>query len=299
MANKHIIMGDTDSCYCRLDLYAEMHDVQQTEDNMVLLADALQSELQASLPDIISAKFITTPERISILEPGREVVARSGLFKHKKKRYALYVVDDEHKKVDKLKIMGMETKRSDTPKFIQDFLTKCLVMTVKEHKPYEDIYEYVNEFRKEFRNIPAWKKGSPGRVKNLKLKSQELYEWINNPIVGSKKTQMHFTVKAANNTNMLIDLYGEHRMGKIRDGDKIQVIYLKDHPDSIDCVALPTDDIYIPEWFKELPFDVDTMEQKLLDKKLFNVIGDVMKWDFSPKINYAHEITEDMDDFYD
>ena len=35
---------------------------------------------------------------------------------------------------------------------------------------------------------------------------------------------------------------------------------------------------FIPEWFKELPFDGDAMESTILDQKIDNLIG-VLGWD--------------------
>jgi len=38
------------------------------------------------------------------------------------------------------------------------------------------------------------------------------------------------------------------------------------------------DELRIPEWFKELPFDGDAMESTILDQKIDNLIG-VLGWD--------------------
>ena len=100
---KHVIQGDTDSAYLRLDRYAEAHDIEMTRDNMVELADQIQKKLHDNLPGILADKFVTTRKYLEILEPGREIVGRKALLKDKKKRYAIHVVDDEGKKVDKPK----------------------------------------------------------------------------------------------------------------------------------------------------------------------------------------------------
>ena len=44
------------------------------------------------------------------------------------------------------------------------------------------------------------------------------------------------------------------------------------------CQAYPVDEMRIPEWFKELPFDGDAMESTILDQKIDNLIG-VLGWD--------------------
>ena len=62
------------------------------------------------------------------MKAGREVVGRSGLF-ITKKRYAIQCLDIEGWQPEggKLKAMGLDLKRSDTPEFIQDFLEELLI----------------------------------------------------------------------------------------------------------------------------------------------------------------------------
>jgi hypothetical protein len=43
-------------------------------------------------------------------------------------------------------------------------------------------------------------------------------------------------------------------------------------------VAYPTDELRLPQWFKDLPFDEDAMEESVLNKKIQNVLG-AMGWD--------------------
>lgn len=82
---KHVVYGDTDSCYLHLSNYAIDNDIEMTPDKAVLIADRLQKKLQTDLSDIIAKRFVTPPDNIKILEPGREIVGRRGLFKDKKK----------------------------------------------------------------------------------------------------------------------------------------------------------------------------------------------------------------------
>jgi hypothetical protein len=45
-------------------------------------------------------------------------------------------------------------------------------------------------------------------------------------------------------------------------------------------IAYPTDEMHIPDWFKKLPFDEDSMEEAVVDKKVENLLN-VLKWDLS------------------
>lgn len=297
---QHIIYGDTDSVYLHLENYGKNHGIDMDVDMAVKVADNLQERLQEDLVGIIASKFSTPSENIAILEPGREVVGRKGLFKDKKKRYAIHVVDNEGKKADKLKIMGMDTQRSDTPKFIQKFLSDCIKQVVMMDAEYSQIKDIVDEFREIYRQMDPWRRGSPGRVKNLIRDTKKFERWQKQShVVGAKKPTMHYMVKAAYNTNLLMEVHGETRWDRLRDGDKIEMIYLKDNPEGIDSVAIKTGEHYVPDWFMELPFDIDRMEKKLLDQKLHNVIGSILQWDFTPPKSVIDKIGKIMDDFYD
>ena len=59
----------------------------------------------------------------------------------------------------------------------------------------------------------------------------------------------------------------------IVDGMKVIVCKLRSNPLNFTSVAYPTDELRLPEWFKELPFDHEGMEQTIIDKKLDNLIG--------------------------
>ena len=45
-------------------------------------------------------------------------------------------------------------------------------------------------------------------------------------------------------------------------------------------VAYPVDELRLPQWFKDLPFDDAEMESTIIDNKLDNLIG-VLEWDLS------------------
>ena len=87
----------------------------------------------------------------------------------------------------------------------------------------------------------------------------------------------------------------ETRWDYIRDGDKIYVLSLKDNPWDYTSVAMRVDETHVPDWFKELPFDDMKHEQKLIDKKLDNVIGSILGWTFEPISDYREEVFEEFD----
>ena len=49
--------------------------------------------------------------------------------------------------------------------------------------------------------------------------------------------------------------------------------HLKQNPLGYTSVADPKDELHIPDWFKELPFDDAAMAETIIDNKLDNLIG--------------------------
>jgi len=294
-----VIYGDTDSTYCTLRWYMSKNGIEPTVENAIKIADCIGEEINSSFPDFMDKSTMIGRRRGKIIEAGREVVGRRGLFKDKKKRYAIHVVDLEGKPVDKMKIMGMEMRRSDTPVIIQDFLTDCVTAVVRDDKDYEEIRSMVDEFRENvFRKLPEWKRGTPGRVSKLAFNSRRLRAYNEakaQQIVNVAKPNVHYSVIAANNTNLLMEQNKEHRWDIIRDGDKIEVLYLKPNPFNMNAVAIKVGETYVPKWFQELPFDNERHEKKMINQKMDNVLGSIMNWSFEPITDFRDEVFKEVD----
>ena len=76
---------------------------------------------------------------------------------------------------------------------------------------------------------------------------------------------------------MLFRSHGDNYSSAIVDGMKTIVCKLKDNPLGYTSVGYPTDETHIPQWFKELPFDQDSMETGIVDQKVENLLG-VLEW---------------------
>lgn len=82
-----------------------------------------------------------------------ELVISRGLFLAKK-RYAIRVVAQEGKKVDKINYMGVEIKRSDYPSHSKEFLTELSEMLLKSEKvSLKKLLEFVTVKEKEFKRM--------------------------------------------------------------------------------------------------------------------------------------------------
>jgi len=167
-----IIYGDTDSCY--FTAYPVLKDeiekgtMQWSKEIAVQLYNSIADQVNDSFPGFMETAFHVPREMGSVIKGGREIVASKGLF-ITKKRYAVLYYDKENKRVDthgepgKVKAMGLDLKRSDTPKVIQEFLSEIL-NDVLTGRTREEIIERIREFKYEFKERPGWEKGSPKRV---------------------------------------------------------------------------------------------------------------------------------------
>ena len=165
--------------------------------------------------------------------------------------------------------MGLDLKRSDTPVYVQDFLSDILKM-VLTGKTEEEVLEAISNFREEFKQRPGWEKGSPKRANNMTKYTEAEAK--------KGKANMPGHVRASMNWNNCKNMYGDKYSLPITDGAKVIVCKLKNNPLNYTSIAYPVDEMRIPDWFKDLPFDGDAMEQTVLDGKLENLIG-VLGWD--------------------
>lgn len=137
-------------------------------------------------------------------------------------------------------------------------------------------------------------------MKNLTVNAKKIEDYERASAAGHmdlKKPVTHFSIKASNNTNHLMELFGETHWDFLYDGDKIEVLDLRDNPFGMDSVAIRSGEIVIPEWFKELPFDNAAHEFKLITKKMNNIFG-TLQWDFTPITDFRNEVLGEEEDFF-
>ena len=288
-----IIYGDTDSCYFTAwpavkDEVAAGH-MEWSKETCVQLYDTIAEQVNASFPRFMEQACHCPRNMGSLIKGGRELVAEKGLYL-KKKRYAVLIFDmegnrlDTHGKPGKVKATGLDLKRSDTPKIVQDFLSSLLLDVLTGCKK-EHVYDKVREFKYSFQDRPAWEKGTPKRVNNLTKYTRDEER------LG--KANMPGHVRAAMNWNNLRRMHGDNYSMSIVDGMKTIVCKLRDNPLGFTSVGYPTDELHIPAWFKELPFDDALMETTIVDQKVENLLG-VLNW----KIPENTEISTTFDTLF-
>lgn len=265
--------SDTDSVYfSAYELLKEdidRGDILWNKDTVTDLYDTACNKVNSSFANFMQQAFHCPLEYAKPIAAGREIVGSSGLF-ITKKRYAIMVYDNEGKREDvggkpgKIKAMGLDLRRSDTPVFIQDFLKEILEMVLLRYNE-DEILNRIVEYREEFRKLPPWKKGSPKAVNKV--------TWYKEQLNQGKKLSIPGHVRASWNWNNLRKANSDNYSMEIVDGMKIIVCKLRNNPMGYTSIAYPTDETRLPEWFKELPFDESLMEETILDNKLNNLIG--------------------------
>ncbi len=273
-----VIYGDTDSVYFSafpiLKKEIENKDIPWDKESVIKLYDQVAGEVNKTFIEFMSKAFHCPKTRADVIAAGREIVAESGLY-ITKKRYAALIYDEEGERKDtndkpgKVKAMGLDLKRSDTPEFMQNFLSELLLMVLTNQTEAE-VLKRITEFRTEFKLRPGYEKGSPKRANKIgDYRRKEEKEG---------KANMPGHVRASINWNTLKRMNGDKYSQEIVDGMKVIVCKLKQNPLGYTSVAYPTDELRLPDWFKELPFDNDAMESTIIDNKLSNLIG-VLDWD--------------------
>jgi hypothetical protein len=254
--------------------------MEWTKEICIQLYDGIAEQVNQSFPAFMERAFHVPREMGSVIKGGREVVASKGLF-ITKKRYAVMIIDKEGKRVDvegkpgKVKAMGLDLKRSDTPKIIQDFLSDVL-NDVLTGVTREDIIEKIREFKYEFKERPGWEKGSPKRANNITQYAKKEER--------EGRANMPGHVRASLNWNTLRRMNSDNYSMQIVDGMKVIVCKLKSNALGWTSIAYPTDELHLPVWFRELPFDDAEMEATVIDGKVDNLLG-VLDWDLGSATN--------------
>ena len=285
-----IIYGDTDSCYFSawpvLQKEVEQGRMQWSKEICIQLYDSIADQVNESFPGFMEQAFHCPRDMGSVIKGGREVVASKGLF-ITKKRYAVMIIDKEGKRMDvegkpgKVKAMGLDLKRSDTPKVIQDFLSDIL-KDVLTGLGRDEIIEKIREFKIGFKERPAWEKGSPKRVNNLTMYGKKEAD--------QGRANMPGHVRAALNWNNMRKMNSDNYSMAIVDGMKTIVCKLKSNPLGWTSIGYPTDEQRLPQWFTELPFDDSEMEATVVDGKIDNLLG-VLDWDLGAATNTENTFT--------
>jgi DNA polymerase elongation subunit (family B) len=284
-----IVYGDTDSCYFSaypiLREEIERGEIEWTKESIIELYNNLAQAVSDTFPEFLKNK-LNVPEQRSrgVIASSRETVSESGIW-IVKKRYACLMYDKDNIRLDvggkpgKIKAMGLDLKRADTPKFVQEFLSEILLDTLcgKEEKL---VLEKIRLFKQKFEDLKPWNQGTPRAVNKLTFYKEKLADTLAKRRRGIEMPNPRLPghVSASLFWNRLREINQDFHSMRITDGQKIIVCKLKPNDYKEDSIAFPVDEPHLPDWFTSLPFDSGEMMTGIVDKKVENLLG-VLKWD--------------------
>lgn len=261
------IYSDTDSAYVKID-------GNPKQEEAIIIADTATVELNSTFKSFMQSAFSCRPGYDEYIVAGREIVARRMLLQAKKK-YMAKVVDLEGFAVDKMKSMGSEIKKADTPKIIRSFL-KTTVDMILAGEQYDDVAKFINTQRKTLLKDPnnVFALGVAKQVNNM---DKFLIEYrtpgtLKNPDTG-RTIAVPGHVRASLNYNDLLQIF-EKGGKEIRSGDKVLIYQVKANQFGYDTVAIPAEMTKFPGWMIEnFVIDVALTEQKMFDNKLSGIFS--------------------------
>jgi DNA polymerase elongation subunit (family B) len=217
----YVIAIDTDSIYLCLDNLVEtiFKGREKTTESIVSFLDKVcKVELEKYIEDSYKelAEYVNAYDQKMFMK--RETIADKGIWTAKK-RYILNAWDVEGVRYaePKLKIMGIEAVKSSTPAPCRQKIKDALkiIMTKTE----EDLIEFIEDFRKEFRQLPLDTIAFPRSANNLGKFSSSV-------TIYGKGTPMH--VRGV----LLYNFYIKknkltHKYPLIQDGEKIKYLLLR------------------------------------------------------------------------
>jgi len=214
----YVIAMDTDSVYITMDKLVQQVLPEETDKSKVIdFLNNSEGMFEKVLADGFDELAEYTNAYQNKMEMGREIIADRGIWTAKK-RYILNVHDDEGVRLrePKLKMMGIETAKSSTPQWVRGKLTEAfnVVMSGTE----QDLWDFVENARKEFRNLPPEEVAFPRGCKGL-------VQYADPTHIYSKGTPIHVRGSLLYNHHLKKKNI-DRRYEMVKNGEKIHFSYL-------------------------------------------------------------------------
>ena len=269
----YCIYIDTDSLlFSAKPLIDTMYpDIDKTDNDVMVdttlnICEQFQDYVNIGM-DKFASDFINIDEHSFSFK--QELIALSGFF-ITKKRYALWIVNNEGTPMEKMEVKGIDIVRSNFPEAFKTLLRNVLVGILHGEKK-EKMDNEITVFKKDVKNTAVEEIAISTGVKNLR-------KYTN--IVTSKPTKgSPAHVRASLNHNWLLnhkkltDQYME-----IESNSKIKWVYLKSNPYRFDKIAFKAEH-NSPEIMKfiEQYIDKNKIFKQLVERKL-DTFYSAMEW---------------------
>ena len=263
----YVIASDTDSIYVTLGSLIEKVVSDASTDKIVdfidtICNDKIEPYIDKSFEEL--AEYMNSYRQKMIMK--REVIAEKGIWTSKK-RYVLNVWDNEgvRNEEPKIKIMGIEAVRSSTPQSCRDKILESMKIILNGDE--DELIEYIEEFKKNFKDLPAEEISFPRTVSGLKKYFDSVHGYIKGTPIQVKGSLIYNQILSDKKLSMVYE--------SIKEGEKIKYTYLKEPNPTRDKVIAFVNTL--PEEFgldKYIDYDLQ-FEKSYIDpiKTVTNAIG--------------------------
>ena len=217
----YVVASDTDSIYLRLDNLVQRVMPNETDDTKI--AKYLERVSRELVQPFIDKKYDELAKKTNAYENKmhmkREAIANKGIWTAKK-RYMLNVMIGEDGvllKTPEMKIMGIETTRSSTPRVVRDALTESISIIMNGTQ--DEIISYISDFKKRFKTQKAEDISFPRSCNGLK-------EYRDPSNIYRKSTPIAVRGSLVYNHHLRNNKI-DKKYPIINEGDKIKFCYLK------------------------------------------------------------------------
>ena len=278
------IGGDTDSFYVNFGPYAEKLGLTTVDQISDYIKDVLEPIIEESMK-----KYFDYMNHFEFcLNFKREVIAESGFFLDKKKRYAMLVKDSEGVRFNEpeLKVVGLELLRSSTPAAVKPWLEEAILVILDNDR--HKLVRWLKDKREAYEKLPIEEISQNSSVSNISKYLAPIYDSYNqitgykvikpttrvrDPKTGEEKDRglgIPINSMAAINWN---DYIARNKLDKqyqaIREGSKIKLLRLKPNPYKYEVIG------YEGYWNQDFDLtsfiDRDTMFEKTFKQYIRNI----------------------------
>jgi DNA polymerase elongation subunit (family B) len=225
------IYSDTDSCYAK-------SPTDNLEDTLKL-AKIIEKKVNAAFIVFTAEKLFCNEGYDTLIQAELDIIADRSVF-IKKKMYIMHLLYSDGVPCDKMKVMGLQIKKTTIPKPISKMLTSFLEDYLKGSE-WKSIARRVVDYKDVLINDKITMIGLPKGIKGI-----EDYTARYNL---DKTTRLPGHVAAAMFYNKCLEVYDDKESTKIVSGMKIKTYYLTKKFDRFKSIAIPTDMKTPPDWF--------------------------------------------------